>query len=122
MSLRETILAKDDISTEMIEIPEWGVTIEVRGMNGADRSAILDRAANDDSGRVGFQQMYVETVIATAFDPETGEKVFTDDDRDVLLTKNAAALDRLATVGMRLSGMNAEAQDDAVKRFPETAE
>lgn len=117
MSLRETILAADDIASEIVEVPEWGVKIEVRGMNGADRSRILSRAAEGSGISVG--DMYVDTVIASCYDPESGERVFTAADKDALLGKSASAIDRLATVGMRLSGMNQEAQDDAKKQFPE---
>lgn len=119
MSLRDKILAADDIQTEAVEIPEWGVTVEVRGMNGADRSRILEKAADSADGRVDIQTMYVETVIASTYDPESGEPVFTPDDRSALLGKSAAALDRLAAVGMRLSGMDERATETAKKRFPD---
>ena len=63
--------------------------------------------------------MYVETVIASAYDPETGLRIFTDADRDALMSKSASAIDRIATVGMRLSAMDAKAADDAKVTFPE---
>jgi hypothetical protein len=119
MSLREKIFAADDIATETVEVPEWGVTVEVRGMNGSDRSRILELAAGADDGRMSIGSMYVETVIASTYDPETGERVFSDSDRDMLMTKSATAIDRLAQVGMRLSAMTGEAQDNAKKQFPE---
>jgi hypothetical protein len=72
-----------------------------------------------DDGKISIGNMYVETVIASAYDPETGERVFSDADRDVLMSKSAAAIDRIAQVGMKLSAMSAEAQDDAKRRFPE---
>lgn len=119
MSLREKILAAEDIQSEMVEVPEWGCTIEVRGMNGADRSRILEAAAASEDGKIGIGSMYVETVIASAYDPDTGERVFSQADRDVLMSKSASAIDRIATVGMRLSAMDAKAADDAKVTFPE---
>lgn len=119
VSLRETILAAEDIQSELVEVPEWNVTLEVRGLNGADRSRILEAAASSGSGTISIGTMYVETVIASTYDPETGVRVFSPSDIDALLGKSASAIDRLAQVGMRLSGMDAEAQDDAKKRFPE---
>lgn len=118
MSLRDRILAADDIQSEMVDVPEWGVTVEVRGMNGADRSRILDAAAASD-GNLSVGTMYVDTVIASCYDPESGLRIFSDADRDSLLGKSASAIDRLAQVGMRLSGMQVEATDDAKRRFPE---
>lgn len=119
MSLREKILAAEDIQSEMVDVPEWGCTIEVRGMNGADRSRILETAASSEDGKIGIGSMYVETVIASAYDPDTGERIFSQADRDVLMSKSASAIDRIATVGMRLSAMDAKAADDAKVTFPE---
>ena len=119
MSLRDKILAAEDIASEMVDVPEWGVKVEVRGMNGSDRSRILDAAAAAGTNGLSVGAMYVDTVIATAYDPETGLRVFSDSDRDSLLGKSASAIDRLAEVGMRLSGMSVEAQDNAKKRFPD---
>jgi hypothetical protein len=118
VSLRDQILASDDIPTELVEVPEWGVIIEVRGMNGADRARIIEAASLAD-GRMGVGSMYAETVITACYDPETGEKVFAPEDLGPLMAKSASAIDRLASVGMRLSGMSPEAQDDAGRRFPE---
>jgi len=122
VSLRDKILAAEDIQSEIVDVPEWGVTVEVRGMNGADRSRILEMASASDDGRIGIGTMYVETVIASTYDPDTGERVFSAADRDMLMGKSAAAIDRLASVGMRLSAMDAEAQDNAKRRFPEESE
>lgn len=119
VSLREKILAADDIASEMVEVPEWDVTVEVRGMNGADRSRILETAASSVDGKIGIGTMYVETVIASTYDPETGLRIFTDADRDDLMSKSASAIDRLATIGMRLSAMDGKAADDAKVTFPE---
>jgi len=119
VSLREKILAAEDIESEMVEVPEWGVTVEVRGMNGADRSRILEAAASSEDGKVSVGSMYGETVIASTYDPETGERVFTSSDFDSLMAKSASAIDRLATVGMRMSAMDKEATDEAKVTFPE---
>lgn len=119
MSMREKILALQDIPVEQVEVPEWGVTLEVRGMNGADRTRIMDMAMQTEGG-LNLQVVYPEIVIATVFDPESGAQVFEPKDRDVLLSKSATALDRVAQVGMRLSGFTQEASDEAGKDSPTT--
>lgn len=86
-------------------------------MNGHARSRILDSASAN--GVVSVGSMYVDTVVAACFDPETGEPIFSPSDRDALMQKSAGAIDRLAEVGMRLSGMSATGTDDAKRRFPE---
>lgn len=119
MSLRDTILATDDIQAEQVEVPEWGVTVEVRGMSGADRAAIME-SAMDDGGNVSFTRFYPDIVILTAYDPETGERVFVDGDQDAVMAKNGRAVDRIAEAGLRLSGMTEDARTEAGKDSPST--
>ena len=109
-----------DIPTQLVEVPEWGVKIEVRGMTGAERTRIMDKATAD-AGEMNLQMIYPEIVIATSFDPLTGEQVFVPEDRDILLSKSATALDRVAMVGMRLSGFTKESADELGKDSSETA-
>ncbi len=120
MSIRDLILAKQDIPSQIVDVPEWGVKVEVRGMTGAERTRIMDKATGN-AGDVNLQFIYPEIVIATSFDPETGEQIFVPADRDVLLSKSASAIDRIALVGMRLSGFTKEAADDMGKDSSETA-
>ena len=118
MSLRDQILNSNDIPKELVKVKEWGISIEVRGMTGAERTRILD-LAQDEKG-MNLQMVYPEIVISTAFDADTGEKIFTPEDRTALLSKSANALDSLATVGMRLSGFLAETSNDLGKDSSET--
>lgn len=120
MSIRDQILAAQDIPSESVDVPEWGVKVEVRGMTGAERTRIMDKAVGQ-TGDVNLQFVYPEIVIATSFDPESGEQIFSPNDRDALLAKSANALDRLASVGMRLSGFTQESADVAGKDSSATA-
>jgi hypothetical protein len=120
VSLRDQILAAEDIPSEKVTVPEWGVTVDVRGMTGAERTRIMDKAV-DQQGGINLQFVYPEIVIATSFDNETGEQIFKPSDRDTLLSKSAVALDRLAQVGMRLSGFTQDSADEAGKDSSATA-
>jgi hypothetical protein len=115
MTLRDQILAASDIVSEIVGVTEWGVEVEVRGMTGADRTRILEDAVDQGSGAVSLQAFYPDVVIATCFDPETGVPVFGSDDRVALMAKSAQAIDRIAQVGLRLSGMDESASDAAGK-------
>ena len=118
MSLRDQILNSNDIPRELVKVKEWNIEIEVRGMTGAERTRILDLAQAGDG--MNLRMVYPEIVISTAFDAETGEKIFSPEDRTALLSKSANALDALATVGMRLSGFLAETSNDLGKDSSET--
>lgn len=117
MSIREQILNADDIETELVEIPVWGVTVEVRSMDGRSRTRLLRNASSAD-GVVDMETLYPEMVIQCSFDPETGDRIFTEDDGDALLAKAAGPLELLALAAMRVSGMTANAVEDAGKDSP----
>jgi hypothetical protein len=118
VSIRDQILNSNDIPKKLVKVKEWNVEVEVRGMTGAERTRILDLAQSD--GGMNLQMVYPEIVISTAFDAETGEKIFSPEDRTALLSKSANALDALATVGMQLSGFLAETSNDLGKDLSET--
>ena len=107
MSLREKILECKDIQSELLEVPQWGVTVEVRGMTGRQRAILLQNTM-DKKGNMILQKLYPSLVIATSFDPETGEKIFMDGDFDAVSEKSGGALETIAQVAMKLSGLNPE--------------
>jgi hypothetical protein len=114
VSLRDKILAADDIGRELMTVPLWEVEVEVRTMTAAERSKMLN-SAMDDEGNMDLEQLYPRILIATVFDPETGEQVFTEDDVSALQNKSASAVETVAQKSMALSGLTAGAVDDAGK-------
>ena len=68
MSLKQTIFSADDITKELVEVPEWGVKVEVRSMTAAERAKLGEGASKGDKTDVGL--MYAMTVIATVYDQQ----------------------------------------------------
>lgn len=116
MNLREQIFSADDIAKELVEVPEWGVSVEIRAMTAAERAKLGENAMVGDKTNVGL--MYALTVIASVYDPETGLPVFTDNDREAILSKSGAIIERLATKALGYSGLTEKAVDEAGVRFP----
>ena len=113
-SLREKILSSDDTQTELVDVPEWGVTLEVRGMSGKARAQFLANYT-DEFGRVQWDKLYPNLLIHSVFDPETGEQVFLPEDNDAINLKSGSALEVVANVSLRLSGLNQNEQKEAGK-------
>lgn len=113
-SLKDKIQAADDIKSEMVEVPEWGVTVEVRTISGARRAEVFSRATNTE-GNVVAGTAYISLIVAAAYDPETGEPLFSQDDVEWLKEKSAKATERIATVAARLAGIGGEALKQAVQ-------
>ena len=110
--LRTQILKADDIGTELLDVPEWNVKLEIRGMNGKARAKFMRAASAGPEGAADFEQFFADLIIASSFDPETGEQVFDSADRDAINLKSGAAINRISEVAMRLSGLT----DAAVKQ------
>lgn len=114
-NLRELILQSDDIPVETITVKQWGgVELEIRGMNGKERAKLL-RGSMSDEGELDFEKLYPLLIVACSYDPETGDKVFTEADLDLLNSKSGAALETVGQVCARLSGMDKKDVDDLGK-------
>lgn len=119
MNRREKILNAQDIKSEVITVAEWGVDVEVRGLTLDQRAKVIEGARNED-GTQNDTKVHVPLVIATAHDPETKQPIFTAADRDALGSKSAQAVDQVASVALRLSGMSQPEQETIRKNFSGT--
>jgi len=114
VSLRDRILAADDIGKEMITVPHWGVDLELRTMTASERSKMLASSV-DENGNMDLEELYPRILIATVFDPKSGEAVFDGNDVAALANKSAAAVEFVAQKSMVLSGLAGDAVDEAGK-------
>ena len=119
--LSEKIKAAEDGTREPYEIPEWGVTVEIRSMTARSRAQFVAEMASED-GTVGgvndpgrIEGMWWHVIGQTCYDPATGERAFEDDDAEWLFEKNARVVNDLANACMEASGLSDEAVDEAGK-------
>lgn len=115
MSLRDTILAADDIPSESATIKEWGVEVLVRGMSAGDRISLMQNAYDQTTGQINMAAIYPDVVVSCLVDPDSKEPVFTSEDKSLLMSKSSAAIEQIAAIGLRLSGIGQEEQDAAGK-------
>ena len=112
--LKEKIKSAQDIRTELITIPEWDMSIEVRTMRAIDRARVLKNCV-DNSGKVIGEKFQAGLVIASCYDPETKERIFDDEDFDLLMEKAAGPVELLAGTAMSLSGLTRDTMTGAEK-------
>jgi hypothetical protein len=110
--LREKILGAPDIKKELVRVDEWDVTVEVRTLTGAQMFEVKKGSSeirkNEEEEDVEVQdqaKLYAALLIASVFDPETGAPVFEAADRDAIIAKSFAVLDKVVTVAMRICGL-----------------
>lgn len=127
MTLADEILALDDGASEVVEVPEWGGRkIEVRStdLNQRSRFLAMQLEANEREGddkAEALAVMQVALVVATAFDPESGELVFTEGHVEQLRKKNSRAIGRLYEKAMVLCGLSDDAEAEMGKDSSTTA-
>lgn len=113
---KSAILSADDLKTEDVEVPEWGGTVRVRAFSGRERDAFEASLVRGDGKdrKVDLTNMRARLVALTVVD-ETGQKLFTHDDVDLLGAKSGAALDRVFAVAQKLNGLSAADVEDLTK-------
>lgn len=116
---RDAILNADDVTTELVPVPEWGGDVLVKGLSGTER----DEYEASCTQIRGKSQVPVFTnirakLVARAIVDENGERVFTPQDVAALGKKNGAVLDRLFDVAAKLSGLS----DDDVEELAKNSE
>jgi hypothetical protein len=105
VSLRDDILAADDAKVVALEVPEWKRTVHLRVMSGSERDRFEAGIKPDPkSGRVAVLNLRARFAVLVVCD-ETGKRIFTDADADLLGKKSAAALDRIMEAGSVLNGI-----------------
>lgn len=116
MLSRKQIIEINDIKTEEVNIPEWGDSVFVRGMTGAERdtyeATVVEQ--NGKNTKVNLKNARARLAIMTVVD-EDGNRLFTPADLSILSGKNAAALDRIFAVASRLSGIGNDDMEELSK-------
>jgi len=111
------ILAARDFAYEDVYVPEWRLTVRVRGMTGAQRDAFMAAIAKSDGRggvKVDMSNRLAKFAVQVIVDAE-GRRLFRDDQIGELSAKSAAALERIFNVGQRLSGLSDEAVEALAK-------
>ena len=113
---RDAILKINDIAIEQVDVPEWGGSVFVKGMNGSERdqfeqSIVQQRGKN---ARVNMANIRAKLAAQTICSKD-GERLFTDADVKALGGKSASALQRVFDVAQRLSGISSDDVEELAK-------
>lgn len=115
---REEILQAADLQVEEVQVPEWGGSVLVRGMTGAERDQFESTAVErkGTTYHVNMQNVRARLAAACVVD-EGGERMFSEKDVEALGKKSGAALQRVFDVAMRLSGMTPADVEELATNF-----
>jgi hypothetical protein len=110
---KKAILGADDLKHEDVEMPQWGGTVRVRMMTGAERDEFRTVIA-DSEGAVPIGR-FSAALLAITLIGEDGARLFTMDEVDQLAEKSAGSIDKPAAVAMRLNGLGGASTEEAAK-------
>lgn len=112
--LREQILASKGIKREPVEVPEWGCTVYVKTMTGAEREAWAKSLLGADK-KPDPQEFQAKLVVRTLVD-EDGEPIFEPGDAATLHREHSAAvIGTLFKAADKLNALGLEAVEQAEK-------
>lgn len=114
-SIRERIGELRPYTSETVPVDEWDTDVEVRSISLGERQAMMQELM-DEEGNVEMALIEAHYIARCAFDPETGARIFADDDIEFIQSLPAGTADKVGHVAVRLSGMNEAAKEDAAKK------
>lgn len=118
MSLRDEILAKDDLPMEAVDCPEWTANkLFVRAMSGKQRAKVenLINSRKSDDKSLKDSSGLREMLTCYCLCDEAGVRVFEDKDIDALGNKSGKVLDRIAMIAMTFNKLTEESLEEEEK-------
>lgn len=116
---RDQILNVSDLQFEDVNVPQWGGTVRVVGMTGAQRDAWEAGITRLRQNGIQYNLENIRAgLLARVLVDEQGKRLFSDKDITSLGNKSAAALDLLFSVAQRLSGIGKRDIEELTENFP----
>lgn len=115
---RDDILRADDIQAEIVDVPEWGGQVRVKGLSGTERDR-FEQDSIDQRGKankLNLANIRARLLVLCLVD-EQGNRLFQRSDIDLLGQKSAVALNRVFEAARRLSGLNQEDVEELAENF-----
>jgi ribosomal protein S21 len=120
---KDQILAAADLPEEVVDVPEWGGKVLIRGMTGAERDAFEESVmvTRGNNRELNLRNFRAKLVARSIVDPVTKERMFSDNEIAELGKKSARALQRVFEAALRLNGMTAESVEELTKSTEEAS-
>ena len=116
---KDQILKVDDMKMEIVEIPEWGGSVNVKMMTAQERDAFDLNVAYIDDEKERAQNFRSRLAVATTCD-EKGKLLFKVEEAGELGKKSAKAVSRIFDVSKRLNAIGDAEIEEIEKNLPET--
>ena len=110
---RDQILGAEDLGHEDVAVPEWGGTVRVGMLTGAERDAFEQEIVVRQGKKtvLDLNNVRARLVARCVVDGE-GQRVFGESDVKALGRKSAVALNRVFEVAQRLNGLTEQDMEE----------
>lgn len=120
---RDDILKAEDLTTQSVNVKEWGGVVVIRTMTGAERdffesSLFSDKGADKAANIKNLRARLLSLCLVD----EDNKRLFTDKECELLGGKSAKVLDRLYTIAARLNAIGAKDEEELTKNSDGGAE
>lgn len=109
------ILALDDIPETVLTVIDWKRDVLVRGGDAEERYRLEKLLAAKNKDQQGMKTLYADLTVLAARDPQTGNLIFRQSNRDALLAKSGRACSQIAREYLKLTGFLEEEIKEAEK-------
>jgi hypothetical protein len=93
---------------EEVDVPEWGGRVVVRGLTLGERRELLARypelLERGGADPVRLNDFLLDLLLMTVLGGD-GQRLFSDDDREALMSQPPQVIDRLVQKALELSGL-----------------
>lgn len=113
---KDDILKAEDLPREVVEVPEWGGAVLVRGLSASERdhfeSSIVELRGKER--KIHLEDIRAKLASLTMID-EQGNRLFSDHEVAALGKKSAQAVQRVFDAAQRLSGISSQDVEEYTK-------
>lgn len=110
---RDQILECSDLKKEEVQVPEWGGSVFVREMSGEDRDA-WEASLINEKGTTNLKNIRARLAAFCIVD-ENGNRIFTDDDIELLGKKSGKALERVTAACQKINKLTNKELEEVKK-------
>lgn len=102
-NIRNHILAASDCRTKLVEVPEWGSKVYVSSVSADEREA-WEEGIRTDNGVPQIRGARCQFLVKCLVDVN-GDRIFGDDDAELLAGKSSLVIDRLWEVANEVNAV-----------------
>ena len=111
MSLtREQILGIKSFRSKTIEIPEWNGEVRLKAMSGAERESLEERVYETVGDKLQMKKgvSYIPELLVKSWCDDDGNRLFQDDEIDLIKAKDSTILAKLFKVAAEVNGLSGD--------------